>query len=171
LEYLFPCWLTLSPWGVWAGVRCVSYVLAVLLVVAVSVLAVAVAYNAVSWYVEGVRPRGEFVDSHLVVHVSSAAVGVAAVKATLFVTCSGPNCDKYFIADVVMEGYTSSGGRVELAHLHEAYVLRQGVTRVDVVGYYPADLDLREVVVSFQLCPPSGEYGYCRVVYESATVG
>ena len=92
------------------GVRLVSTVLAALLVVAVTVVATTVAYAVLSSYVRARQPRGELVEVSMVARREAWTPELCAVRASLFITCTGPACGEYRVKRLAVEGLDRERG-------------------------------------------------------------
>lgn len=152
--------------------RLVSTVLAALLVVAVTVVATTVAYAVLSSYVRARQPRGELVEVSMVARREAWTPELCAVRASLFITCTGPACGEYRVKRLAVEGFDREGGGRLLLYSYscgtgEGIALRRGLTRLDVVGYHPCERRVDELVVSLWLCGP----GRCVEVVRSASLG
>jgi hypothetical protein len=167
LKHLF-FWL--SPSLRRAPLRTISNVLATLLIIVVTIAALTVALTIISNYIKSRQPRGEIIDSFVVVQRSlPSSGGIGSIKVSLFITCSGPNCDKYTLSNLQLWGYDrSSGTAVLLSSQQQTYNLKHGVTKLDVLGYYSNSYTINEVVVSFNICSPTGT---CTSYSKSVSVG
>lgn len=151
--------------------RSISTLLATLLIVLITVASLITAYIVISAYIKAKQPRGEIIDMFLVARKTPAtAGGVGTIKASLFISCSGPNCEEYLLEDVTLVGYDrESGDQYLLARLMTGIFLKKGITRVDLVGFYPPDRNINEVVATAYVCPPNTPT--CDIYYKSVTVG
>lgn len=149
--------------------RYISTILALLLVVAITVASTTIAYTIISNYIKSRQPRGEVIDAYLVVRKTLPVGGIGSIKASLFISCSGPGCDNYKVDYIVMEGYDRISRReYKLSSLSKEYRLKHGITRIDIIGYYSDTQDIDEIVVTLRIYSPSTGY---RVLRKSASIG
>jgi len=149
--------------------RSVSEVLAVLVIIAVAVSALSIVLTLITNYLKANQPRGESIDVSLVVQrnlPSGSTLGT--IKATLYIMCTGPNCDQYTVQGITLYGYKRDGSKNWiLATDSTTYKLQPGVTKLTILGYYDeSNQQIDEVVVYTRIVGPS----YQRDVYKSASV-
>ncbi|MEM4854736.1 MAG: hypothetical protein QXE75_04885, partial [Sulfolobales archaeon] len=127
--------------------RCQAEIVTVMIMVVVAIAALAIVSNIViTDFVKSRQIRGEVIDYSIVVEdTPSTSVGV--MKVTIVVSCTGPNCDRYYIDTVTITGYNrTSGDTVTLATDRIGKHLRNGVTKVDVIAYYNSPPQFNELI-------------------------
>jgi len=150
--------------------KSVSEVLAILIIIAATISALTVAMTVITGYLKTHQPRGESIDTSVIVQRSLPSSGsISTIKATIYVTCSGPNCDKYVASGLTLYGYDRvSGNYWVLGSDTNNYRISQGVNTLAIVGYYNVyNQNINEVVVYFRLTGPS----YYRDIYKSVSIG
>jgi len=150
--------------------RSVSEILAILIIIAATISALTVAMTVITGYLKTHQPRGESIDTSVIVQRSLPTTGgIGTIKATIYITCTGPNCDKYTASSLTLYGYDRVGGNYwVLGSDSNNYRINQGVTTLALIGYYNVDNQrINEVVVYFRLTGPS----YYRDVYKSVSIG
>lgn len=147
--------------------RGISNVLAGILLCAITVAALAVTFNIVMSYVRSKEPRGEIINYYLTVEKQSSTT-LVTIKATLFVSCNGPNCGQYRVSGIQLIGMSRTKWKTyTLGSLTSSYALREGLTKIDIIGYCPPSANIDEVTVKFQLQGP----GTSEEVYKSVSIG
>jgi len=149
--------------------RSISEIMAVLVIIAVAISAISVALVVITNYLKAYQPRGESIDVSLVVQRSQPSGGsLGTIKATLYIMCTGPNCDQYTVQGITLYGYKRDGNiGWMLATDSTTYKLQQGVTKLAILGYYDASKQqIDEVVVYTRIVGPS----YQKDVYKSASI-
>lgn len=132
-------------------IRAVNSLIVELLLIVVGVSCIAVASSLVSNYIRTNKPAGEVLD-YFVVAEQHYGTEVVAVKVSLYVSCSGERCNQYSISNLIVRGYVrNSGAGTTLYTSTSSYPIKNGLTKIDVVGYLPKTTILDELVVSFSL--------------------
>lgn len=152
--------------------RGISTILAILIIIVITIASIAVLHTVIIDYIKSRQPRGEIVDITLVARRSQTQGGVSSIDASLFIMCAGPKCNEYVVKEIKLRGYDRTSDEktlYELAEISKQIKLKQGVSKIDIVGYYPASYNISEVVVRFKLCKPGN--AVCSVISKSATVG
>ena len=123
--------------------------------------------GVLSKYVHSRKPSGEMIDLNVVTVIDPTSPGfrVRRVTVSLFISCTGPNCESYTVDTVDLLGYMrSTAQEFDLGTTTVAKPLKNGVTRVDVTGYYYSNLILEEVVVKVNICRGSSCNLYVKSV-------
>jgi len=149
--------------------RSVSEVIAVLIIIAVTISALSIALTVITNFMKTHQPRGESIDVSLVVQKNLPSVGsLGTIKATIYISCTGPNCDKYSVSLLTLTGFDrASGESWQLATDSNTYRIQHGITKLSLIGYYDvANQNIDEVSVYLRISGPT-----YLTVYKSVSVG
>jgi len=150
--------------------RSVSEVIAALIIIAVTISALSIALTVITNFMKTHQPRGESIDVSVVVQKSLPSIGtLSTIKATIYISCTGPNCDKYTVNQLSLTGYNRTSGKSwQLAVDTNTYRIQHGITKLSILGYYDANTQtINEVVVYLKISGPS----YQKDIYKSVSIG
>jgi len=149
--------------------RSISDVIVVLIIIAVTVSTLVVALTVISGYLKTQKPHGESIDVSISVEKTGGLYNLGTIKATIYITCTGPNCDKYSVSRMTLYGFDPlTNKKWQLSSDSNIYNLQHGVTTLSILGYYDVyTQQISEVTVYFVISGPSNYY---REVYKSVSL-